>query len=77
MHVFGVRQEWGGLFSEQCGRVSGDIAFQFVLRFRGTKEYMAVFINSLSLKGKPDQFWTALMYKNPAWNFPLYLENIP
>lgn len=70
MHVFGVRREWGGLFSEQCARVSGDTAFQFVLRFRGSRECMAVFINSLSLKGKPDQSWTALMDENPAWNFP-------
>lgn len=70
MHVFGVRQEWGGLFSEQCGCVSGDTAFQFVLRFCGTREYMAVFINSLSLKGKPDQSWTALMDENSAPDFP-------
>lgn len=78
MHVFGVRQEWGGLRSEQCGRVAGDVAFQFALRFREAKEYMAFFlINRVSLKGKPNLTWTALLYETPAWNFSLHLENIP
>lgn len=61
--MFGVRQEWGGLCAEQCGRVSGDVAFQFALRFCGTKEYMAFFINSISLKGEPDRSFTALTYE--------------
>lgn len=52
MHVFGVRQEWGGLRSEQCGRVAGDVAFQFALRFREAKEYMAFFFNKQS---KPER----------------------
>lgn len=78
MHVFGVRQEWGGLCSEQCGRVSGDVAFQFALKFCGTKECMAFFfINSISLKESPIDPGPHLFMRIQRGIFRLHLENIP